>query len=98
MIFVVLSDLPPHWVVQFSELELVKKLGRGSFGVVYQAKWRKRDCALKQLLSTTMTTEQILEFKKEAYIMMYVYNICNTTKIQVDETSSKCASDFWCCD
>src|SRR5690348_15868611 len=52
-------------------MKSVKELGRGSFGVVYPVKWRKKDCALKQLLNQDLSSEQVEMFTKEAQNMMY---------------------------
>src|SRR6185437_15134582 len=52
--------------INFKELEFQNKLGSGAFGVVYHAKWRKADCAVKQLLVDGKNEKSLKEFLKEA--------------------------------
>jgi hypothetical protein len=37
------------WQIPFGEIQLLKELGRGQFGIVYKGKWRLQDCAVKVL-------------------------------------------------
>jgi hypothetical protein len=75
-------DFPKQFVIDFNELQMDKKLGQGSFGIgrngkclgidslVYQMKWRKRKCAVKQILDLELSEERFKEFQKEALLMM----------------------------
>lgn len=47
--------LPANWEISFKELQLGKELGRGAFGVVFKAKWRLQECAVKQIAYTNLT-------------------------------------------
>lgn len=38
------------WQLQWSELEIERKVGRGSFGVVYRARWQETPVAVKVLI------------------------------------------------
>lgn len=38
------------WQLQWSELEIERKVGRGSFGVVYRARWQETPVAVKVLV------------------------------------------------
>lgn len=64
-------DLGPtyrdKWEIPRSEIQLVKRLGRGNFGEVYYGKWKNNtEVAVKTLREGTMSTQAFLE---EAAIM-----------------------------
>eukprot|EP01119_Soliformovum_irregulare_P011028 TRINITY_DN2733_c0_g2_i1.p1 TRINITY_DN2733_c0_g2~~TRINITY_DN2733_c0_g2_i1.p1 ORF type:complete len:811 (+),score=148.20 TRINITY_DN2733_c0_g2_i1:68-2434(+) len=53
-----------------SELTDVTKIGAGGFGVVYRARWREMDVAVKRLLNEDhMQAEDIINFKVEAQVL-----------------------------
>jgi hypothetical protein len=57
-----------HWAIPFSELDLGKSIGRGSFGVVYKGKWRGVTVAIKECAITDPGT--LKEFLAEAELML----------------------------
>ena len=75
-------EFPKQYVIDFSELQMEKKLGQGSFGLgndykryvliflVYQMKWRKQKCAVKQIIDLELNEDRFKEFHKEALLMM----------------------------
>jgi hypothetical protein len=50
---VILNERPPpirsRWEIDPVELQLGAELGRGAFGVVFRARWRQQDVAVKQV-------------------------------------------------
>ena len=52
-----------------SELEVGAKLGSGSFGVVYRAKWNETDVAYKMMIHDKMNDETINAFAEEIRMM-----------------------------
>jgi serine/threonine protein kinase len=59
-----------EWEIPFSEIKIEKKLGEGSFGTVFKAKWRGCDVACKELKDAGKVTSDVLEdFKKEIAIL-----------------------------
>lgn len=54
--------------IEYSEIEIVKRLGGGFFGDVFQAKWRKAIVAVKQLKGVISETS-LVEFEAEAKLM-----------------------------
>lgn len=55
------------WEINRSEIQLIRKLGRGNFGEVYYGKWRNNiEVAVKTLREGTMSTQAFLQ---EAAIM-----------------------------
>lgn len=60
-------ELRDKWEIDRSEIQLLRKLGRGNFGEVYYGKWRNNiEVAVKTLREGTMSTEAFLQ---EAAIM-----------------------------
>ena len=41
----------PMWAVDAGEIDLRRRLGAGAFGEVYEARWRRKRCAVKRLLT-----------------------------------------------
>lgn len=60
-------ELRDKWEINRSEIQLIRKLGRGNFGEVFYGKWRNNiDVAVKTLREGTMSTQAFLQ---EAAIM-----------------------------
>lgn len=60
-------ELRDKWEIPRSEIQLIRKLGRGNFGEVFYGKWRNNiDVAVKTLREGTMSTQAFLQ---EAAIM-----------------------------
>jgi len=55
--------------VPFNELTLEGKIGEGSTGAVYKAKWRETEVAVKQLHNTLTDKQALLDFRTEARLM-----------------------------
>ena len=58
-----------EWEIPYEELEIGEKLGEGTFGIVYKAKWRGTTVAVKELKSKMLGDEQLNEFRKEIAIL-----------------------------
>ena len=60
-------ELRDKYEIPRSEIQLIRKLGRGNFGEVFYGKWRNNiDVAVKTLREGTMSTQAFLQ---EAAIM-----------------------------
>eukprot|EP01114_Cavostelium_apophysatum_P021104 TRINITY_DN7266_c0_g1_i1.p1 TRINITY_DN7266_c0_g1~~TRINITY_DN7266_c0_g1_i1.p1 ORF type:complete len:488 (-),score=59.73 TRINITY_DN7266_c0_g1_i1:14-1477(-) len=60
--------LPRSWEMDYKELKISHKVGRGSFGEVYKAVWRNHDVAVKKI-RPDMNTD---DFLKEASILQHL--------------------------
>jgi len=59
------------WDLDYEELQIGKILGEGSFGIVYKARWREQDVAIKQLKGMGLNSAKELElFRREADLMV----------------------------
>ncbi|MBS0357817.1 MAG: protein kinase [Proteobacteria bacterium] len=63
------GSLKINFSIKFSELTLVKKLGEGSYGEVYEGKWKFNPVAIKKLKLTNYPGDALAELDKEAKVM-----------------------------
>ena len=67
------GQMPSHhanpYVLQWSKLKIEKKIGEGAFGCVYLGELNKTEVAIKLLVKSNATEEDIKEFMAEAEIM-----------------------------
>jgi serine/threonine protein kinase len=54
-----------RWIINFKQLELGKQIGVGSYGVVYRAKWKGVDVAVKKFMKQKLPEKRMLEFRAE---------------------------------
>lgn len=58
-----------QWEINFSEIQLIKEIGHGAFGKVFQASWRSTPVAVKQLNTEAIGTNKVEEFLNEISLM-----------------------------
>eukprot|EP01102_Stenamoeba_stenopodia_P006607 TRINITY_DN1824_c0_g1_i1.p1 TRINITY_DN1824_c0_g1~~TRINITY_DN1824_c0_g1_i1.p1 ORF type:complete len:1536 (+),score=238.44 TRINITY_DN1824_c0_g1_i1:42-4649(+) len=58
-----------NWFIPFEQLKLKKKIGEGSFGEVWKAKWRGTTVAVKRFFKQQKSDHIMLELRKESTIM-----------------------------
>ncbi|KAL6073278.1 Tyrosine-protein kinase abl1 [Balamuthia mandrillaris] len=56
-----------NWFINREDLEFIKEIGQGAFGVVWKGAWRQTEVAIKKL--HTMDDEQLASFQHEAQLM-----------------------------
>ncbi|KAL6075745.1 Ephrin type-A receptor 4a [Balamuthia mandrillaris] len=61
------GDQMQNWFIDRDELEFIKEIGQGAFGVVWKGLWRETEVAIKKL--HTMDDEQLSSFQHEAQLM-----------------------------
>jgi len=64
------ASLEKHWYINYNDLQIEVELGRGAYGIVYRAKWRLQDVAVKLLLNQSMSKQEYEDFKSECQLMM----------------------------
>jgi len=57
--------------IDFSQIQQLEKIEKGSFGEIFKASWRGTIVALKKIPSANLTTQLIKELKREAALMKY---------------------------
>lgn len=57
-----------EWELDPSELEVDAQLGAGGYGVVYRAKWRGTEVAVKTITEKAITKEMERAFKEEVHL------------------------------
>eukprot|EP00727_Mastigamoeba_balamuthi_P003259 m51a1_g12930 putative protein kinase (323) ;mRNA; r:1695-2941 len=57
-----------EWEIPYAELELGKKMGEGTFGIVYRGRWRGTPVAIK-MLKSNVTAHVLRDFKAEVGLM-----------------------------
>lgn len=61
-------DMPKQFVINYNEIEFKKTLGKGGYGIVSHAIWRKCDVAVK-VITGQLQEDIVANFKKEVEIM-----------------------------
>jgi len=56
-----------NWNIPYESIEIIKELGRGAYGIVFKAIWRKQEVALKIISSDS--SQQLEDFKNEFLLM-----------------------------
>lgn len=54
-----------RWVIDFSEIQLGKQLGLGSYGIVFHGRWKGIEVAVKRFIKQKLTERRMLEFRAE---------------------------------
>lgn len=49
-----------RWVINYRQLQIEKKIGTGTYGMVYRAKWKGVDVAVKVRLSFIVVLEALV--------------------------------------
>jgi len=62
------GTLDRAWEINFNDIKFEKELGQGAFGIVYLAKWRLQEVAVKKI-KTDLNEKQKGDFIKEAELM-----------------------------
>ena len=72
--FVVEATSDPD-ALDYREINILKEVGRGAFGVVYKGEWRRIEVAVKQLpLNQEIPQKELEDFKKEANLLKKLRN------------------------
>ncbi|PRP78689.1 putative leucine-rich repeat receptor-like protein kinase [Planoprotostelium fungivorum] len=67
-------------MIDYDELGEMTQVGAGGFGIVYKAKWRKGDVAVKQIRAEHITESQLKDFLREVAIFQNLRTHPNVVK------------------
>ncbi len=54
-----------RWIIEYSEIQLGKQIGLGSYGVVFRGKWKGVDISVKRFIKQKLDERSLLEFRAE---------------------------------
>lgn len=69
---VAIADQPTpvqRWLINYDDITFGRKIGVGSFGEVYKAKWQGAEVAVKKFFRQQASDQLLLELRKESVIM-----------------------------
>eukprot|EP00047_Mylnosiga_fluctuans_P024787 m.170404 g.170404 ORF g.170404 m.170404 type:complete len:1176 (+) comp9926_c0_seq2:488-4015(+) len=68
-----LDELRKTWEIASEDFALLNEVGRGAFGVVYRGRWRDMDVAVKSLMESHLSEEELRqELDREASMLQAV--------------------------
>jgi len=68
----VLGDEGMNWAIHLEEIDIVKEIGRGAYGIVYLGRWREEQVAVKKIIgdgSGSLPEDVIDSFASEIKLM-----------------------------
>jgi hypothetical protein len=63
-----------RWVIKAEELHLEEHMGMGSYGMVYRAKWKGIDVAVKRFIKQKLDERTMLEFRAEVALLSELHH------------------------
>eukprot|EP01087_Luapelamoeba_hula_P013242 TRINITY_DN3788_c0_g2_i1.p1 TRINITY_DN3788_c0_g2~~TRINITY_DN3788_c0_g2_i1.p1 ORF type:complete len:1605 (+),score=191.21 TRINITY_DN3788_c0_g2_i1:33-4847(+) len=63
-----------RWVIDWNDLKLGKQVGIGSYGVVYHARWRGVDVAVKRFVKQKLSERHMLDFRAEVAFLSEMHH------------------------
>nr|WIL04199.1 serine/threonine-protein kinase/receptor [Cedratvirus lena] len=58
-----------RWIIDYDEISLGKQIGQGSYGVVYEGRWKGVHVAVKRFVKQKMDERDLLEFRAEVALL-----------------------------
>jgi serine/threonine protein kinase len=63
-----------RWVIEADDLQLDEQLGMGSYGIVYRARWKGINVAVKRFVRQKLDERLMLEFRAEVAILSELHH------------------------
>ncbi|AQN68650.1 protein tyrosine kinase (PTK) family protein [Saudi moumouvirus] len=58
-----------RWIIDYKEIQMGKQIGQGSYGIVYNGKWKGVEVAVKKFVKQKLTEKQMLDFRAEVALL-----------------------------
>ncbi|ELR14073.1 protein kinase domain containing protein [Acanthamoeba castellanii str. Neff] len=63
-----------RWIIDYEDLALGEQVGTGSYGLVYMAKWKGVEVAVKRFIKQKLTERLMLEFRAEVAFLSELHH------------------------
>ncbi|SPN79556.1 Serine/Threonine-protein kinase [Brazilian cedratvirus IHUMI] len=63
-----------RWIINYDEISLGKQIGQGSYGVVYEGRWKGVHVAVKRFTKQKMDERDLLEFRAEVAVLSELHH------------------------
>lgn len=63
-----------RWIVNYEDIQLGKQIGMGTYGVVYEGKWKGIWVAVKRFVKQKLDERGMLEFRAETAILSQLHH------------------------
>jgi serine/threonine protein kinase len=63
-----------RWIINFEDIQIGQQVGMGSYGVVYQGKWKGVSVAVKRFIKQKLDERRMLEFRAEMAFLSQLHH------------------------
>eukprot|EP01087_Luapelamoeba_hula_P014010 TRINITY_DN4045_c1_g1_i2.p1 TRINITY_DN4045_c1_g1~~TRINITY_DN4045_c1_g1_i2.p1 ORF type:complete len:1175 (+),score=133.84 TRINITY_DN4045_c1_g1_i2:590-4114(+) len=63
-----------RWVIDYDHIKVGKQVGMGSYGMVYKARWKAIDVAVKRFMKQQLSERHLLDFRAEVAFLSEMHH------------------------
>ena len=63
-----------RWIINFEDIQLGRQVGMGSYGIVYESKWKGVAVAVKRFIKQKLDERRMLEFRAEMAFLSQLHH------------------------
>jgi hypothetical protein len=63
-----------RWIINYEDIQIGQQVGMGSYGVVYQGKWKGVSVAVKRFIKQKLDERRMLEFRAEMAFLSQLHH------------------------